>query len=143
MKNVLVLVGIAFVVGCTPNDNNQSALDKSVVAPDQVPAAARPASGNGLVEQAARDRRCDELQGQAMRDCLERAQYVPENAQGLPGEPGTRRQDPDQVAPDPAERPPHVDDLEALQERAREQGAGHRPTVVPKPEENSDERSGR
>lgn len=96
-RRITPLAAFLFTVaGCTPNDGDVSAVDPDVLAPaDQ----AVQAGAVHPTQDPARQRRCDELAGEEMRACLERAQYMPENAQGLADEASTRRQDPAQMDP--------------------------------------------
>lgn len=91
------------VAGCTPNDADVSAVDRDALRATDTAVQAGAVHPS---QDPARQRRCDELAGEEMRACLERAQYLPENAQGLADEAATRRQDPAQIDP-------------ALRERAR------------------------
>jgi hypothetical protein len=103
-RRITPLAAFLFTVaGCTPNDGDVSAIDTDAIAPlDQ----SVQAGAVHPTQDPARQRRCDELTGEEMRACLERAQYMPENAVGLADEASTRRQDPEQIDP-------------ALRERAR------------------------
>lgn len=128
MNRTGIILCIVALAACTPDDGDQSAVDPSLLEPQQaeqqLPDGALK-DPDAELEELARAGRCEELQGPRLSRCLERAQYLPENAVGLPDDPGAiRRRDPEQPHLEPERRigEHHDRGHEPRQRRDRDQG---------------------
>lgn len=108
-RSIFLAAAVLVAAGCTPNDSEMSAVNPAILESEDQSVAAGAAMHPS--QDPARTNQCAELTGQAMRDCLERAQYMPENAQGMAVEASTRRQDPNQIDPALRARAAHDDEM--------------------------------
>lgn len=92
----LFVFWVGTAIGCTPDAGGPAVVAPELLEPEGIEGFEH----DPELDELARLGRCEELDGQRQRECLERAQYLPEHAEGVPDDPGLiRRLDPEQADP--------------------------------------------